>query len=93
MSVDNLMGELGGYHVATTDLHGFGAAPAVAARDCALQSPPDEPIVYDPLPKLGDIMHFWQSHAKDLPTWCAFIRVAVAVSPSLAAAERVFSAL
>lgn len=40
---------------------------------------------------IDKIMPFWASRQKEMPTWCALVRVVTTVTPSSAAAERVFS--
>lgn len=42
---------------------------------------------------LSRIMPFWAANRKLLPTWCKLVRVVVAMTPSSAAAERIFSIL
>jgi len=38
-----------------------------------------------------DVLHWWRMDKNDLPGWSAAARVVLSLSPSSAAAERVFS--
>ena len=40
-----------------------------------------------------DLLHFWRTHASELPAWSAAAKVACTIQPSSAGAERVFALL
>jgi len=40
-----------------------------------------------------DVLSWWRANGKAIPTWCTWARKILAISPSSAAVERVFSLL